>query len=66
MTAGDLVTVERQVLGGPLGEFEYCVGILVDQPAAQTWQVAARWRSWNVLVSGVLVTLPMRMIEVVQ
>ena len=65
MQSGDLVTVERQVSGSPLGEFEYCVGILINQPTAQTWQMQARWRSWNVLVDGVLVNLPMRMIEVV-
>ena len=66
MQTGDLVTVERQVLGGPLDEFEYCVGILVDQPTARYPGQAVAWHSWNVLVDGVLVTLPMRMIEVVQ
>ena len=64
MQTGDLVTIERQVLGGPLGEFEYRVGVLIDQPTARTWQMAARWHSWNVLVDGILITLPMRMIEV--
>ena len=65
MIAGNLVTVERQIPEAPLGEFEYCVGILINQPVAQTWQMQARWRSWNVLVDGILVNLPMRMIEVV-
>ncbi len=64
MQSGDLVTVERQVSGAPLGEFEYCFGILVDQPSARYPGAAVAWHSWNVLVDGILITLPMRMIEV--
>lgn len=66
MQTGDLVTVERQVLGGPLGEFEYRVGILIDQPTARYPGQAVAWHSWNILVDGILITLPMRMIEVAQ
>ncbi len=65
MKVGDLVTVERQVSDAPLGEFEYHFGILVDQPSAPYPGAAVAWHSWNVLVDGILITLPMRMIEVV-
>ena len=65
MKAGDLVTVERQVSDAPLGEFEYHFGILVDQPSARYPGEAVAWHSWIVLVDGNLITLPMRMIEVV-
>jgi len=64
VNTGDLVTVERQVSGSPLGEFEYCFGILIDQPTARYPGQAVAWHSWNVLVDGILITLPMRMIEV--
>ena len=66
MQPGALVTIERQVLVGPLGEFEYRVGVLIDQPTPRYPGRAVAWHSWNVLVDGILVTLPMRMIEVVQ
>jgi len=65
MKAGDLVTVERQVPDTPLGEFEYHFGILIDQPTARYPGAAVAWHSWNVLVDGILIILPTRMIEVV-
>jgi len=62
---GDLVTIEEQKLGGPLGEIEVSVGIIVDQLKKPKWAREMRtWHHFIVLTNQEIKTVPYHLMEV--
>ena len=60
MKAGDLVTCELHHRGEEIGTIEYCVGIIIDRGAADSFHSTR----WNVMIRREILSIPTRMIEV--